>query len=137
MKTVLLTSVAVLMLALTGCGTALIIAVPSFSHKVVSGTRIRTGDLSFVRLGETSRDQISNRFGAPWTNYLDLHITVYYWESVSWYVGNTNGGEDNATRLDVLFILFDDEERVRKYKIMKNPWHTATKDLAAQWASSK
>jgi hypothetical protein len=114
------------------------LVLPSSSHRVVSGSRIRTDDLAFVRLGETSRAEVTQRFGAPWADYTDLHVTVYYWETLRGWIGPIGGGAgEELTRLDVLFIRFDEEDRVKSYRIMKHPSRITTQELAARWVSSK
>src|ERR1051325_3689065 len=105
-------STLVVLLALSGCmmPLPLPLVLPSSSHRVVSGSRIRTDDLAFVRLGETSRAEVTQRFGAPWADYTDLHVTVYYWEALRGWIGPIGGGAgEELTRLDVLFIRFDEE----------------------------
>ena len=82
----------------------------------------------------------------PWASYPDLGVVVYFWETlkVRWvwgvaipFGGVAGGNITDNTRLDVLFVQFDDHDRVQKYEILKHPNKTRTKDLATLWVRSK
>ena len=131
-------------LVLTGC---IVFPTPSFNDKVQSGKRIQSADLAFVRFGDTTRGEFESKLGVPWTNYADLRVSVYYWESLTghwiwgWAIpvpdGASGGGIEDITRIDILFVKFDQNDRVERLKIMHHPKKMTTKDAAMAWLSVK
>jgi hypothetical protein len=77
-------------------------------------------------------------------SYDDLRVAVYVQETVEghWFwgvfVGFTGGpGEsEEISRIDVLLVQFDPEDRVLKFEVMKHPRGMTTKKLASKWVGS-
>lgn len=118
---------------ITGC-----VVVPSCSRKASFGNRITSSDLSFVRAGVTTCDEFTQRFGPPWTNYAELSVSVYYWETVKYHWAflsfyPSGGVIVDVPQLHVLVIEFDRDDRVRKQAILKHPGSVTTKELATKW----
>ncbi len=97
LKQLLPMSAALILVAITGC---MVFPFPASGKKILSGTQIQHDDLAFVRIGDTTREQIESRIGLPWTNYADLRVSVYCWEMVKghwvWmlWLGYVGGGGD-------------------------------------------
>ncbi|MCP5520589.1 MAG: hypothetical protein H7A46_03455 [Verrucomicrobiales bacterium] len=45
------------------------------------------------------------------------------------------GGRDEITRIDVLFIQFDRENRFVRFETMKQPKEPTTRELATEWSA--
>ncbi len=130
-------------LSLSGC---IMLPVPSFTHKVVSGRELKPEDLVFIELGTTAHDEVSRRFGAPWAEYEDIRVQVYYWETLAGHLvivplwGVFGGGAaiadnpDQITKLHYLFVKFGPEDQVQQYEIIGHPKNVAVRDLAEKWA---
>jgi hypothetical protein len=129
-------ALAAVLASLVGC---IMAPVPSFSHKVVSGTKVEPDDLVFIRLGVTERNEITRRFGSPWIDYGDIHVLIYYWENLAGYwlfnVGaGYAGAAEEITKLHYLFIKLDPQGRVLKWEIFMHPKKAPVKILADEWS---
>lgn len=129
----------VLLLSGTGC---IMFPIPSLKHPVVNGQRIKEDQLAFAQPGITDRSEFTEQFGEPWWWYPELGVSVYYWETLRGYwVGVLHGGlvakggRDEITRIDVLFIQFDREDRFVRFEVMRHPKKPTTKELATQWSA--
>ena len=144
MKPVLLIFSAFFLLVLTGC---IVFPAPASGNKVASGRRIESADVGFVRFGDTTREEFESKIGAPWTNYTDLRVSVYWWEMVTGHwvwgfllpgeISISGGGVEDITRMDVLFVRFDENNRVERLKIMHHPKNITTKDASIAWLRSQ
>jgi len=129
---------AVLLLLSTGC----ILPVPSFSHRVTSGKEICITDLSFAKARVTSRTEFISRLGEPWAYYSDLGVSVHCWETLKGYwihfiADEAPGGDvEEITRLNVLLVKFDADDRFERCEILKHPRKTTTRDLAIRWSGA-
>lgn len=143
MKPVLLIVSSFLLVLLTGC---IVLPAPASGNKVASGKRIQPDDVAFVHVGQTTREEFESKLGPPWTNYSDLRVSVYWWEMVTghWVWGAFlpgeisigGGGIEDVTRMDVLFVKFDENDRVERLKIMHHPRNKTTKEAADAWLKS-
>ena len=132
-----------MLIGLTGC-VALVAPVPASGNKVAFGNRIQPSDLAFVRFGETTRREFESKIGVPWTNYSDLAVSVYFWEMVTGYwvwggISPLGGGVDKAeiTRMDVMFVEFTEDDRVKRFQTMPHPKKMRTKDIVVGWLQSQ
>jgi hypothetical protein len=132
----------VLLVSASGC--IFYVQVPATGKRVAWGNKIELKDLTFVQLGETTRHELEFRLGAPWTNYTDLRVSVYYWEIVTGYrtygLGFDVGGKvvsETVNRMDLLFIEFSQEDKVKRFETMRHPKRIGTKEAATEWQASK
>jgi len=138
MKATVWNTLPTIMIAVTGC---VVLPVPSFSHKVVSGERIQSEDISFVQPGATTADDLVKRLGEPWARYQDLGVMVYYWETLVWHrvclipTGGYNNpiASDQITRLHYLFVQLDESDRVLRSGFIESPHNAPAKDLVIKW----
>jgi|SRR6516164_1321732 len=124
-----------LAMCLTGC---VMFPVPAIGKRVGIGTRrIKASDLTFVQAGRTTREDFELQVGKPWTNYTDLHVSVYYWEIVTgyWVFGLylMGGGTDSITRMEILCIEFDESDLVKRFQIMRHPSTKSTREVVMAW----
>ncbi len=130
------------MVVLTGC---VVLPVPSFSNKVVSGKRIQSEDISFVQPGVTTVAAFVERLGEPWARYQDLGVMVYCWETLAghWVAVMPPSGFNNPwaseeiTRLHYLLVQIDERDRVQRCGFIKSPGDAATKDVVIKWLEKK
>src|ERR1051325_1147707 len=96
--------------------------------KVVWGRRIQQTEVTFVKVGATTRSQIAERLGAPDKVYTNPPVSVYWWlERTGYWVYGVpsevgwmgDGGELNRTGL--LLILFGADGCVKKTEIRYAP----------------
>jgi outer membrane protein assembly factor BamE (lipoprotein component of BamABCDE complex) len=136
---------------LSGC-VLIRVPVPTTNHRVTNGKEIRVEDLAFVRQGTTTRHDVEQVLGEPWTFYPQIGVSVYYWESLRGYWfscfgiaiplgghAGVSGGEshlEEITRMHVLLMQFDGQGCVKRYEIMQHPERRSTEDVATKWAGS-
>lgn len=105
-------------LILAGC---LIIPIPSFENKVVSGENVADSQVrAMIYPGDNARD-IKARLGIPAVDFGPGKIFVYQWGikkgSIAWLLGGpgaATGGIEPWTEVNLFFIAFDTEGKVLK-----------------------
>ena len=136
---------ATLALVLTGC-VPFVAAIPSIRRPVIEGKRFSSEEVAFVRLGVTTRQDITRTLGQPWAYYEDSQVMVYYGEQRVgfWAAGLVPlapapalVGDGEITRLHYLFVKLDPRDRVERLGFVKATHRTKTRDVVKKWEAER
>ena len=124
--------------AFQGC---VIMPVPASGEKVTYGARIKKEDVAFVKLGVTTRPEVTQRFGAPAESYAEPKVVVYWWARVVGYWGflvpcgpGLDVGANEIERNEMLLVQFDEKELVRKVAFKRMPTSGTLEGFVTNWA---
>ncbi len=115
------------------------VIIPLPEHGLSAGRgKIGEADIAFLKVGETSREDVVLRFGEPDAVLFDQRILAYLWAVSAGYgvVGTISGGgaSGGPIRNHYLFMLeFDDEGRLRRAE-MNSSWSLQNlQEQALKW----
>lgn len=128
-----------LALALTGC---IVVPIPSSGRKVTANWKAQASKLEAA---SATREQVTRQLGSPAWDFPDLQVVGYQWSGVEWSVFwllaggyNAAGGIYEPTSHRLLWLSFDDQERLAHWKLSSLPQpETRTKwEYARRWRES-
>lgn len=134
--TVALTGLA---LALTGC---LVVPIPEAGRKVTADWKAQAARLQAER---ATREEVTRQLGSPAWDFPDLQVIGYHWVGVEWAAfwlasgaGAADSGICEPTTHRLLWLYFDDQDRLARYKLTQFPLiETRTKwECARRWRES-
>lgn len=131
-------SLPLLLITVLSCGC--ILPVPTPENTVLGGTPVSEEQLAFIRLGETPKEKVLERLGAPQIIWDDARIFVYEWEMrqgiLFWAVaaGYSAGfGAIDIRARYVLAIQFDEEERVHRFERLQRKGLQSFGEFLREW----
>ncbi len=113
-----------------GC---IVIPIPTPEHGLLEGRgEIAESDISFLKEGETTREEVVLRFGEPDLVLHDQRILVYHWEVVHGYVyvavggpGGAAGDEEPIPKTYLIMLEFDEKGRLKRFERSGSIWRGA------------
>ncbi len=106
---------------ISGC-----IAVPYPSPRVLEGREVTEASLKGLRVNETTRTQVLERFGPPDIDFVDQHVIAYAWAGiqnrvfVATFVGSPGSPVLTLMRR-ALLVRFDADNKVAAFSIIDRP----------------
>jgi len=92
-------------------------------EKVLYGTKVPDENLSFIEIGVTTKTEVSERLGFPYSVWRDENIFVYFWKErwgvLLWAIGGGYSGGAGAWDINndhFLIIQFDSKDRVKRFE---------------------
>jgi outer membrane protein assembly factor BamE (lipoprotein component of BamABCDE complex) len=112
---------------LSGC------IIPYHSHKVFEGTEIEMKNLTWLQTGVTTRDEVLEKLGAPYVDFVDRHVIAYVWSGQS---GGAIFVAKYATEITIrmrraFLVRFDSENRVAAFSAVTRQTETIPYDVRA------
>jgi len=138
MRRLYISLLAVLALSSQGC---IYLPLPA---RVTVGKKLQPSDIDFVKVGDTTRFQIVERFGGPDKLYVTPPVSVYWWMENTGFWGfvvpigpGLDVVGDERSRTGVLLILFGQDDYVKKVELRYAPRSGVTQDFIEKWASTE
>jgi len=106
------------LIGLSGC------ALPFPHHEVYEGSEITAQTLTWLHLGETSRAQVLEKFGAPDIDFVDQHVIAYAWSGTLFdllIAIGFQGGTQEIRMRRAFMIQFDSADKVAAFSIIDRP----------------
>ena len=126
------------------CAGCVVVPVPASGKTASCGKRISKEDASFIKIGQTTRDEVTTKFGQPFEICEEQGAIAYDWVVIAgyWYgiVGYGPGlacGRDEIERNEMLLVQFDQSNCVRRFEFRRLPHSQAVKDFLSKWAVTK
>lgn len=100
------------------------IIIPASEGEVMSGRKITSENIEFIKQGITSRNEVIQKLGRPYMDFEDLQTIAYFWEVLGYYMpwialGYYGGGGwvEKIGKTYALLIAFDKDDYVSKFEI--------------------
>lgn len=116
------------LLALSGC------MIPFPGHKVYEGKEIKAESLAWLRAGETTRAQVTEKLGAPDIDFVDERTIAYAWAGQSGgvlLVAPYSAFAEQIRMRRALMIRFDPGNRVVAFSVISRPTEIIPYDVHA------
>jgi outer membrane protein assembly factor BamE (lipoprotein component of BamABCDE complex) len=113
--------------SLSGC------IIPYHSHKVYEGAEIEMKNLTWLHVGETTRDQVLEKLGPPYIDFVDRHVIAYAWSGQSGEaVFVTKYATGTPIRMRRAFLVrFDSGNRVAAFSTVTRQTEVIPYDVRA------
>jgi hypothetical protein len=124
-------------LAVTGC---VPVQVASSSDPPLAGQRIKPDDITFIKPGVTSREEVIAKLGPPTVDLSDLRTLVYVWiELKEQWVGVIPFGVATAPRTAdfALLVVLDEDNHVVRAGIDQRSWADTVISQSRKWAEAQ
>ena len=124
-------------LVLTSC---VPVHVASSSDPPLAGQRIKPDDITFIKAGITSREEVIAKLGPPTVDLSDLRTLVYVWiELKEQWVGVIPLGVATAPRTAdlALLVALDENNRVVRAGIDQRSWADTVISQTRKWAEAQ
>jgi outer membrane protein assembly factor BamE (lipoprotein component of BamABCDE complex) len=115
------------MTCLSGC------IIPYPSHKVYEGAEIEMNNLNWLHVGETTRDEVLEKLGAPYIDFVDQHVIAYAWSGQSGEaVFVTKYATETPIKMRRAFLVrFDSGDRVAAFSTVTRQTEMIPYDVRA------
>lgn len=117
-----------------------VLPIPLDEDKVLEGRPITESQLSFMRPGSTTREEVVHRFGQPYIIWADARIFIYRWEMrqgiLIWAVASNReiiGDAIDIPRHCLLLIAFDGNNVVTRFERVTRPASRPAPDFLMDW----
>lgn len=116
------------------------VPVPVSEDKILAGKQVTEEQLLFLTAGVTTKQEVLERLGSPRVIWEDTGIYVYNWQMrqgilfLVWGAHYTGGFDmKDIPRHYLLFIRFDEQDRVRRFERAVCPLHRSYADCLREW----
>jgi hypothetical protein len=125
------------MLLLEGC---VMVPVPTFNDKVLTGKPVTDEQLSFLAPNVTTMDDVIAGLGNPDIIWEDARVFVYiwdmrqgilFWATGAYYTGAA--GMKDIAKHYLLLIQFDEQHKVLRYDRATRPLSQPCADFLTEW----
>ncbi|ABC76885.1 hypothetical protein [Syntrophus aciditrophicus] len=137
MKKTLIFSIIILMVVIQGC---IAIPIPVPEKEVISGKEIKGENVAFIKTGATTREEVIEKLGKPYSIIEDIRVISYKWEMLSayvpWIIGggySASGGVLSVPSPKVFFVQFDENEHVIQFEIITQSPLETIRESAIRW----
>ncbi len=120
--------------ALTGCVS---VTVPLTA--TVTGQKIKPADLHWVRLHQTTRQEVMANWGGPTIMLYDERVFGYAWtldRTTEWQRGGEAGIWEHLARWS-LFFAYDAQDRITRFEIVQLEKEAPLEQAAKDWLQGK
>jgi outer membrane protein assembly factor BamE (lipoprotein component of BamABCDE complex) len=126
--------------ALLACG-CVVLPIPTDEDKVLEGRPVSEFQQSFIRPGETTREDVLRHLGQPYIIWEDARVYVYRWDMRQgifvWVVfGSRDIGGDahDVPKHYLLLVQFDGDNVVSRVERTTRPLSRSATDFLMDWA---
>lgn len=130
-------AVTLLILALSAC---IMLPIPTYDIKVLSGKPVTDEQLSFLKPLTTTKQDVIEKIGNPDIIWEDARIFVYPWDMrqgiLFWATGGGYTGAAGALDIPkhhVLLIQFDEQDIVQRFEHAIRPLHKSFPVFLQEW----